>query len=161
MNAPEPPEHEDRDSTWVPPRIRASTLLRVRNVWLVPIGLAAVLLFFMTLFYIGAVVNPAGHLSGLPVALVNEDRGGTMQGSPVNFGAEVAAGLEHSPAVTSQLALDEVSLAQARAEMNSNNAFAAIVIPPGFTASLLSAYGLATPQAAALATAPARPRPSC
>ena len=46
--------------------------------------------------------------------------------------------------------------------MNSNNAFAAIVIPPGFTASLLSAYGLATPQAAALATAPAcRRRPSC
>ena len=65
----------------------------------------------------------------------------------------MAADLAHSPAVATQLALDEVSLAQGQAQMNSNNAFAAIVIPPGFTASLLSAYGLAAP----LATAPAGP----
>jgi uncharacterized phage infection (PIP) family protein YhgE len=71
----------------VTPRIRASALLAVRTVWLAPIALAAVLLFFMTLFYIGAIVNPTGHLSGLPVALVNEDSGGTVQGSQVNFGA--------------------------------------------------------------------------
>ena len=141
------PEHEEGDSTGVTPRIRASTLLRVRSVWLAPIALAAVLLFFMTLFYIGAVVNPTGHLSGLPVALVNEDRGGTMQGRQVNIGAEVASDLLHSHAVTSRLSLDEVSLAQAKAQMNSNNAFAAIVIPPGFTASLLSAYGLASTSA--------------
>jgi YhgE/Pip-like protein len=138
------PEHEEGDSTSVTPRIRASTLLRVRSVWLAPIALAAVLLFFMTLFYIGAVVNPTGHLSGLPVALVNEDRGGTMQGRQVNIGAEVASDLLHSHAVTSRLSLDEVSLAQAKAQMNSNNAYAAIVIPPGFTASLLYAYGLAS-----------------
>jgi YhgE/Pip-like protein len=141
------PEHEEGDNPGVTPPIRASALLRVRSVWLAPIALAAVLLFFMTLFYIGAVVNPAGHLSGLPVALVNEDRGGTMQGHQVNIGAEVASDLLHSHAVTSRLSLDEVSLAQAKAQMNSNNAFAAIVIPPGFTASLLSAYRLASASA--------------
>ncbi len=31
--------------------------------------------------------------------------------------------------------------------MNSGNAYAAIVIPPGFTASLLSAYGLSSASA--------------
>jgi YhgE/Pip-like protein len=128
----------------VTPRIRASALLRVRTVWLAPIGLAAILVFFMTLFYIGAIVNPAGHVSGLPVALVNEDRGGTVQGSQVNFGAEVASDLLRTRGVTSRLSLDEGSLARARAQMNSDNAYAAIVIPPGFTASLLSAYGLAS-----------------
>ena len=138
------PEHEEGASTGVTPRVRASALLRVRNVWLAPIALAAVLVFFMTLFYIGAVVNPVGHLSGLPVALVNEDGGGTVRGHQVNFGAEVASGLLHSHAVTSRLSLKEVSLAQAKAQMNSDNAFAAIVIPPGFTRSLLSAYGLAS-----------------
>jgi YhgE/Pip-like protein len=138
------PEHEEGGNPGVTPRIRASTLLRVRTVWLAPIALAAILVFFMTLFYIGAVVNPTGHLSGLPVALVNEDRGGTVQGGQVNFGAEVASDLLHSHDVTSRLALDEVSLTQAKAQMNSDNAYAAIVIPPGFTASLLSAYGLSS-----------------
>jgi YhgE/Pip-like protein len=137
----------DRERDEIPaaaPRIRASTLLRVRNVWLAPIILASVLIFLMTLFYIGAIVNPTGHLSGLPVALVNEDSGGTVQGSRVNFGDQVASALLGSHDVTSRLSLSEVSSAKAKAEMNSDKAFAAVVIPPGFTASLLSAYGLAS-----------------
>ena len=135
-------QHEGSGIGGVMPRVRASALLRVRTVWLAPIALAAILVFFMTLFYIGAIVNPTGHLSGLPVALVNEDSGGTVQGSQVNFGAEVASDLLHTSGVTSRLALDKVSYAQAEAQMNSGKAYAAIVIPPGFTASLLYAYGL-------------------
>ncbi len=95
------PEQEGSGIGGVTPRIRASTLLRVRTVWLAPIALAAILVFFMTLFYIGAIVNPTGHLSGLPVALVNEDSGGTVQGSQVNFGAEAASDLLHTSSVTS------------------------------------------------------------
>ncbi len=133
---------DDGESTNATPRFRASALLRARSVWIAPIALAAVLVFFMALFYIGAVVNPAGHLSGLPVALVNQDRGGTIGGRRVDFGAEVASDLVRSHAVASRLLLKEGSLGQAKAEMNSDNAYAAIVIPPGFTASLLSAYRL-------------------
>jgi len=138
--------------------IRAPALLRVRTVWLAPIAVTAILMFFMTLFYIGAIVNPAGHLSGLPVALVNEDSGATLHGSQVNFGAEAASDLLHASGVTSRLSLDEVSYARAEAQLSSGNAYAAIVIPPGFTASLLSAYGLspasAGPPAIQLLTSP-------
>jgi YhgE/Pip-like protein len=141
------PNHEGSGTRGATPRIRAATLLRVRTLWLAPIALTAILMFLMTLFYIGAIVNPAGHLSGLPVALVNEDGGGTMQGRQVDFGAEVASDLLHSHAVTSRLSLHEVSYAQAKAQMNSDNGYAAIVIPRGFTASLLSAYGLSSASA--------------
>ena len=141
------PEQEGSGTRGVTPRIRASMLLRVRTLWLAPIALTAILMFFMTLFYIGAIVNPAGHLSGLPVALVNEDSGATLHGSQVNFGAEVASDLRHSSGVTSRLSLDEISYAQAKAQLNSGKAYAAIVIPPGFTASLLSAYGLSSASA--------------
>jgi YhgE/Pip-like protein len=141
------PEQEGSGIRGVTPRIRASALLRVRSLWLAPIALASVLMFFMTLFYIGAIVNPTGHLSGLPVALVNEDSGGTVQGSQVNFGAEVASDLLHTSSVTSRLSLHKVSYAQAEAQINSGNAYAAIVIPPGFTASLLYAYGLSSASA--------------
>ncbi len=139
--------HERDETPAAAPGVRASTLLRVRNVWLAPIILASVLMFLMTLFYVGAIVNPTGHLSGLPVELVNEDSGRTVQGSHVNFGAQVASALLGSHDVTSRLSLQEVSSAQATAQMNSDKAFAAIVIPPGFTASLLSAYGLASASA--------------
>jgi YhgE/Pip-like protein len=125
------------------PGVRASTLLGVRTLWLAPISLAGALMFFMTLFYIGAIVNPAGHLSGLPVALVNEDRGVAVQGTQVNYGAEVASGLLRSHEVISRLSLKKLTSTQAAALMNSNRAFAAIEIPPNFSASLVSVYRLA------------------
>jgi len=125
-------------------QVRASRLLRVRTLWVVPIALAAVIVFFMVLFYIGSVVNPTGHLSGLPVVLVNEDVGAATPAGHVNVGAQVAADLLHSTAVTSRLSLDSESLAPAEAELNRGGAYAAIVIPAGFTTSLLSAYGLAS-----------------
>jgi YhgE/Pip-like protein len=124
------------------PRLRAGDLLRVRAVWVTPLAVASVLVFLMTLFYIGSVVNPVGHLSGLPVALADEDQGATVLGQHVDIGAQVVSGLQHSTAVSSRLSLHAVSLAQAESQMRSNDAYATIVIPPGFTASLLSAYGL-------------------
>ena len=141
------PEQEGSGIRGITPGIRASTLLRARTLWLAPIALTAILMFFMTLFYIGAIVNPTGHLSGLPVALVNQDSGGTVRGGQVNFGAEVASDLRHTSGVTSRLSLDEVSYTQAEAQMDSGKAYAAIVIPPDFTASLLYAYGLSSASA--------------
>jgi YhgE/Pip-like protein len=138
------PHYQAGRNAGATPGLPASKLLRMRSLWLAPISLAAVLVFFMTLFYIGAIVNPTGHLSGLPVALVNEDRGATLQASPVNYGTQVASDLLHSHQVTSRLSLKRVTSAQATTLMNSNKAYAAIEIPPDFTASLLSAYGLAS-----------------
>jgi len=154
-----PPEPDGGGTRGVTPRIRASMLLRVRTLWLAPLALTAILMFFMALFYIGAIVNPTGHLSGLPVALVNEDSGATLHGSHVNFGAEVASDLRHSTGVTSRLSLDEISYARAKAQLNSGKAYAAIVIPPGFTASLLSAYGLSSaPAGTPVIQLPTNPR---
>jgi YhgE/Pip-like protein len=96
----------------------------------------------MSLFYVGSVVNPVGHLSGLPVALVDQDQGATVLGRHVDIGAEVAAGLRDSPAVSSRLSLDPLTLREANGRMNTNGAYATILIPPGFTNSLLLAYGL-------------------
>ncbi len=96
----------------------------------------------ITLFYVGSVVNPVGHLSGLPVALANEDQGASVLGRNVDFGAEVASALQRSPAVSSRLSLDLVPIATAEQHMGSNSAYATIVIPPDFTQSLLVAYGL-------------------
>ncbi len=122
--------------------LRPNQLLRIRTIWVMPLAVSGVLVFLMTLFYVGSVVNPVGHLSGLPVALVDQDQGATVLGRHVDIGAEVAAGLKDSPAVSSRLSLDPLTLRQAARRMNANGAYATILIPPGFTNSLLLAYGL-------------------
>jgi YhgE/Pip-like protein len=125
------------------PGLHPKQLLRVRAIWVMPLAISGVLVFLMSLFYVGSVVNPLGHLSGLPVGLVDQDQGATVLGRHVDIGAEVAAGLQRSRAVSSRLALDTGGLAQAERQMKTDNTYATIVIPPGFTDSLLAAYGLA------------------
>ncbi len=125
------------------PTMRASQLLRVPTIWFFPLGVASVLIFLIALFYIGSVVNPVSHLSGLPVALADEDQGASVLGRHVDIGAQVASSLRHSHAVSSRLSLDAVPLGAAEQQMRGNDAYTTIVIPPGFTASLLGAYGLA------------------
>jgi YhgE/Pip-like protein len=135
-------ETESHESVPTSPGLRATQLLRVRTVWATPMVVAGVLVFLMTLFYVGSVVSPVSHLRGLPVGLVNEDSGVTVAGQHVDIGDELASALRGSHAVSSRLTLESGSLAQAKAVMNRDGAYATIVIPSGLTASLLSAYDL-------------------
>ena len=76
--------------------------------------LASAVVFLMTLIYFGSVVDPASHLSGLPVLIVNQDRGATVAQGHVDLGAKVVAGLVGSPAVATRLQLSTVTWAEAR-----------------------------------------------
>jgi YhgE/Pip-like protein len=118
--------------------LRWSDPFKVRSVWLPPVALVAILIVAMTLVYFGSVVNPAGHLHGLPVAVVNQDAGANIAGRHVNFGRRVASGLIGSAAVSSRLALRPSTLAQAKDRMDVAKEYTAVVIPPGFTHDLLA-----------------------
>lgn len=117
--------------------MRASQILKIKKVWLVPLVLAAVFVALMTAIYIGSVVNPAGHLHGLPVAVVNQDTGATAGGKRTDVGDEIVNALTGSKAVTSRLDLQVLSLAQARAKMDRAGAYATLVIPATLSRSLL------------------------
>jgi YhgE/Pip-like protein len=121
---------------------------RVPSVWLPPTVLVAILILVMTLVYFGSVVNPAAHLHGLPVAVVNEDTGGNVGARRVDFGEQLAAGLIHSPMVASRLGLRASTLSATESQMALGKEFVAIVIPPGFTGSLLTVAGVPTSSSA-------------
>lgn len=123
--------------------VRAATLLRVGSVWASPLVLSAVVVFLMTLIYFGSVVDPAAHLKGLPVLLVDEDRGAATASTHLDLGARVVTGLTTTAAVSSRLALSEVSWSEARRRMDIGEDYAAVVIPPDFSASLLALAGIA------------------
>ena len=85
-------------STW-----RWTDPFKVRAVWLPPVVLVVILIVVMTLVYFGSVVNPTGHLHGLPVSVVDRDTGVSVGGQRVDFGRQLTAGLIGSPAVASHL----------------------------------------------------------
>jgi YhgE/Pip-like protein len=123
------------------PEVRAARLLRGRAIWVVPTILTSVLIAVVTLSYFGAIVDPTSHLHGLPVSIVNQDQGGTTTTGRINLGQQVAAALRGSPAVNTRLSLHPVTLAEAEARLNRGADFAAIVLPSGFTNSVLGLRG--------------------
>ncbi len=122
--------------------IRARDLLKVRAVWITPLILGSVVVVLITVFYVGSVVDPLGHLHGLPVAVVNQDRTVVIGAQRINIGQEVQRGLSDSPAVSGRLALTDTTLGAAEQAMGRGAAYAAVVIPPDFTTSLLSLAGV-------------------
>ena len=119
--------------------VRARMVLRVPPVWIFPLCIPAVLITVMTLIYIGSVLNPAAHLHGLPVMVVNQDSGAEVGGHHVDEGETVVNALTHTTAVSSRLGLRVTSLKEAEAVMNRGGAYATVVIPPTFTDSLRDA----------------------
>jgi len=83
-----------------------------------PAILVAVLVLLMTLVYLGSVIDPVGHLHGLPVGVVNEDEGSTVGSERINLGQQVEQELSHSPAVSSRLSLRPGSLAAVEGQMD-------------------------------------------
>ena len=83
-------------------QMRAAQLLRNRTIWIMPLVLAAVLVALISVIYIGSVIDPAGHLHGLPVMVVDEDAGGSADGHQLNVGRQLVGALELSSGVTSR-----------------------------------------------------------
>lgn len=121
-----------------PPPKKASYIFKERSVWGPNLSVVALLIFVMTLVYLGFTINPTGHLHVLPVAIVNEDVGATVGSRHVDLGEQVASGLSDSRAVASRLSLRAGTLAAMESRMNVGKEYATIVIPAGFTASLLA-----------------------
>ena len=117
--------------------VSARQLLKTRAVWISPLIVTSIVVVLITAFYIGSVVNPAGHLHGLPVAIVNQDRGATIGTQRVDFGQQVQAGLTRSPSIAYLLGLTDTTLRAAEQAMDRDGSYAAVVIPADFTASLL------------------------
>ncbi len=117
--------------------VRARMVWRVRKVWIIPLVIPVIMIALVATIYIGSVINPIGHLHGLPVQVVDQDTGATTPTGHVNLGQSVVAGLQQAPGVTDRLKVRVVTLAQAQKEMDRGHAYATLVIPPTFTASAL------------------------
>jgi YhgE/Pip-like protein len=122
--------------------VRAGRLLRVRRIWATALIVASLVVAAMSALYIASAADPLAHLSGLPVAVVNQDRGAAAGGQRLQIGQQIEAGLVAAPAVTNRLRLEALTLPEAEQAMDRDGVYATLVIPADLTASLLTATGL-------------------
>jgi len=140
--ADEPPTPARGPSTDAPSGpVRARTILRLRPIWAVPVTITSVLIVLMAFTYIGSVVNPTGHLRGLPVLIVDEDAGTNTPGGRVDFGSNLVEQITHNPTISARLRLRVEPLSGAERDLDRGADFAALVIPPTFTRSLIQLTG--------------------
>ncbi|MER7841126.1 DUF3533 domain-containing protein [Streptomyces sp. NPDC096040] len=60
--------------------------------------ITGVLALLFTVFYVGANIDPVGHMKKLPVGLVNADKGAAVGGKQVNLGAQITESIKKSTA---------------------------------------------------------------
>lgn len=120
---------------------RPSALLKVRALWLSPLIIGGTVVTLMTLIYIGSLAYAATQLRGLPVALVNQDVGAGNPRGELRFGDQVVDDLTESAPVTKALSVRVLDLPEAQQQMDDGQIYAMIVIPPGFSESLMTMAG--------------------
>ncbi len=138
-------ESSSASGTSAPRPVRARTILGLPLVWVFPLVIPGIMIGLVSAIYIGSVINPAGHLHGLPVRVVDEDVGATTAAGHLVLGQSVVQALEHAKGVTSRLAIEVTTFRRARADMDGGGAYATLVIPSTFTASALLDAGYALP----------------
>ncbi|WP_419219056.1 YhgE/Pip domain-containing protein [Gordonia sp. CPCC 205333] len=102
--------------------------------WLAPVAAVVGLMCLMAAMYMGAVVNPTKNLHNFPIALVNEDVGGsTAEGQPKqNFGDQIVKSMVPT-AAKSGIVLTETDRTTALRDLNSGKAYGVVYLGPNFT----------------------------
>lgn len=110
--------------------VRAGRLLRVRAVWVAALVVGSLVVAAKSALYIASATDPLAHLSGLPVAVVNQDRGAAVGTQRLEVGQQIEAGLLAAPTVTDRLHLEVLTLSQAEQAMDRDGLYATLMIPP-------------------------------
>ena len=114
--------------------MNALRVLASPRVWGPVLGIVAVLVLVFYA-YLGAVVSPEENLEDLPIALVNEDRGGELAGEDVNLGDRVVEKVTgpDSPAAGTVDWTEFDIRGEALKGLGNGEYYGAIVIPGDYT----------------------------
>jgi putative membrane protein len=114
-------------------------LKRLSRSRFVRVALIAVCLMplLYSFLYLYASWDPYGRMNNLPVALVNEDQGGTLNGQAKNIGRDLTGKLVKGQDVKWQV----VSREAADEGLKTGQFYLALYVPSDFTAKVLTASG--------------------
>jgi YhgE/Pip-like protein len=125
-------------------------------MWLSPLIIGGTVVAPMTLIYVGSLAHAATQLRGLPVALVNQDDGAGSTPGDLRFGDQVTDGLTESDQVAGALSVRVLDLPQAQQQLDDGQIYVMILIPPGFSESLMAMAGTTSTDATTAVPVPAQ-----
>ncbi|KUL22964.1 SNG1 family protein [Streptomyces regalis] len=126
-------------------------VLRAKPLWIANGVITGALALLFTVFYVGANIDPAGHMKELPVGLVNADKGAAVGGKQVNLGARITESIKKSTAGGDKIDWKVMNQKEMKEELGKGKLFGALVVPADFTSATTALTGTAP------AGTPARP----
>ncbi|MFE0256855.1 DUF3533 domain-containing protein [Streptomyces sp. NPDC059010] len=115
-------------------------VLRARPLWIANGVITGVLALLFAVFYVGANIDPAGHMKKLPVGLVNADEGAGQ----VNLGAQITESIRKSTAGGDRIDWKVMDEKELKEQLGKGKLFGALVVPAGFTSSVTALTGTTT-----------------
>ncbi|MFG2731545.1 SNG1 family protein [Streptomyces canus] len=121
-------------------------VLRAKPLWIANGVITGVLALLFTVFYVGANIDPAGHMKNLPVGLVNSDKGASAGGKQVNLGAQITESIKKSTAGGGKIDWKVMDEKEMKEELGKGKLYGALVVPGDFTSSVTALTGTAATQ---------------
>ncbi|GAA2575723.1 YhgE/Pip domain-containing protein [Streptomyces roseoviolaceus] len=118
-------------------------VLRAKPLWIANGVITGVLALLFAVFYVGANIDPADHLTKLPVGLVNADKGAAAGGKQVNLGAQITESIKKSTASGDKIDWKVMDEKEMKDELGKGKLFGALVVPADFTSSTTALTGTA------------------
>ncbi|MEU1002300.1 DUF3533 domain-containing protein [Streptomyces tibetensis] len=115
-------------------------VLRARPLWIANGVITGVLALLFAVFYVGANVDPAGHMTKLPVGLVNADEGVGQ----ANLGARITESIEKSTESEDKIDWKVMDEKEVKEELGEGKLYGALVVPADFTSSITELTGATT-----------------
>jgi YhgE/Pip-like protein len=110
-------------------------ILRRKPLWLSNGAIVGVLATLFAVLYVGANIDPVGHLHKLPVGLVNADSGARAGGKRVDLGAQVTGAVMKPTGRDDKIQWKVMSEKEAKKELGKGRLYGALVIPGDFSSS--------------------------
>ncbi|MEU6235755.1 DUF3533 domain-containing protein [Kitasatospora sp. NPDC047058] len=116
-------------------------VLRARSLWGGTGAILGAVALLFSLFYLGANINPSGSVRGLPVGLVDADRGATVDGRPLGLGKQAVEAITREAAGHREVSWQVLDRQEAERRLASGRLFGALVVPEDFSASVAALGG--------------------
>jgi len=116
-------------------------VLRAKPLWIASGVITGVLALLFAVLYVGANIDPAGHMKNLPVGLVNADKGAAVGGKQVNLGAQITDSIGKSTAGGDKIDWKVMDEREVKEELGKGKLYGALVVPADFTSSVAALTG--------------------
>ncbi|MFF3099997.1 YhgE/Pip domain-containing protein [Viridibacillus arvi] len=114
--------------------------LKTKSMW-TPVWMVSILMIVMAVIYIPIFSKATPNVQNFPIVIINEDTGSKVNGQQVDMGKIISKNIANSNDSTAIKWQTASTRADGLKILKNNKAYAALIIPKNYTASMLKLQG--------------------